>query len=65
MMYDREREVMYDRYLTDYDGYLDDQWQKQEEEEKQQWEEDQRVKDAQPDHLSMINEYEWKEWLCI
>jgi len=65
MMYDRERSVIYDRYLTDYDGYLDDQWQKQEEEEKQQWEEDQRVNDAQPDHLSMINEYEWKEWLCI
>jgi len=65
MIYDRKREVMYDRYLTDYDGYLDKKKKKQEEEEKQQWEEDQRVNDAQPDHLSMINEYEWKEWLCI
>lgn len=40
MLYDREREIMYDRWLTDYDGYLDDQYQKQLDDERQQWEEE-------------------------
>jgi len=39
-MYDREREKMYDHYINDYDGYLDDQWQRQQEQEQQQQEED-------------------------
>ena len=65
MFYDREREVMYDRYITDYDSYLDDQYQKQIDEERQQWEEDQEQRDSQPDHLAMINDYEWKDWLGI
>ena len=39
-MYDREREKMYDSWLTDHDKYLDDQWQKQQDEEQQQWEND-------------------------
>lgn len=39
-MYDKDREKLYDNWLTDIDKYLDDQWQKQEEEERQQWEQD-------------------------
>ena len=44
------------------EDYLDDQWQWQQLSEKQEYEEEQY---RQPDHLSMINEYEWKEWLGI
>lgn len=42
-MYDREREKLYDSWLTDIDKYLDDQWQWQENLERQQWEEDQEL----------------------
>lgn len=44
--------------------YLDDQWQWQHLLEQEQYEhETEQV--TQPDHLHMINEYEWKEWLGI
>lgn len=38
-MYDIKRAIQYDKWLTDYDGYLDDQYQKQLDDEQQQWEE--------------------------
>lgn len=64
-MIDREREKLYDSWLTDIDKYLDDQWQWQENLEREQWEEDQQQHDSQPDHLAMINSYEWEDWLGI
>lgn len=45
------------------EDYLDDQWHWQQLSEQQEYEEE--YQDRQPDHLSMINEYEWKEWLGI
>ena len=45
--------------------YLDDQWQWQHLLEQEQYEEEYNKQDRQPDHLHMINEYEWKEWLGI
>ena len=39
-MYDKKREKLYDNWLTDIDKYLDEQWQRQDEEERQQWEEE-------------------------